>query len=226
MKGTLIIAILLLSAIGSLIAIDAVAIISASKGRVELIRNNKPIKFKAGDIVFNNDQIKTGGESFAAVKYLDGSSTLKVFSNSVVRINAAVVGNNMNKNVTISKGGANSSVTRGRGTYTVQTPTTVASVKGTDFLTKIIEEYLTKIVVTDGVVLVKNIVTNREAEVKAGFTATSDDQGTLEVAESSEEDLTEAERLKMEAQNDTQPRSMRIQFTDELGNIKYIEIRF
>ncbi len=225
MKKTLIIAVLLLNALGMLLANEAVAIISATRGRVELTRNNKPIRFKAGDMIFNNDQIKTAGESFAAVKYLDGSSTLKIFSNSVVRINAAVVGNNMNKNTTISMGSANSSVTRRGGTYTVQTPTTVASVKGTDFLTKLID-YLTLIIVNEGEVVVKNTITNREMEVKAGYTAKSDDQGLLSVEESSDEDLTEAERLEIEAQTQTQPRSMRIQFTDELGNIKYIEIRF
>jgi len=226
MKRMIIITILFLSALGGLLANDAVAIISASRGRVELVRNNQPVKFKAGDMVFNNDQIKTGGESFAAVRYLDGSSTLKLFSNTIVRINAVVVGNLMNKNTTLSRGSVNSSVTRGGGTFTVQTPTTVAAVKGTDFLTKIIEDYLTLIIVTDGVVLVKNTITNREAEVKAGFTAKSDDQGTLEVAESSVDDLTEAERLELEAQTETQPRSMRIQFIDELGNVKYIEVRF
>ncbi len=176
-------------------------------------------------MVFNNDQIKTAGESFAAVKYLDGSSTLKIFSNSVVRINAAVVGNNMNKNTTVSQGSANSSVTRGGGTYTVQTPTTVASVKGTDFLTKLID-YQTLIIVTEGEVVVKNTITNRVVDVNAGYTAKSDDQGLLSVEESSDEDLTEAERLEIEAQTRTRPRSMRIQFMDELGNIKYIDVRF
>ncbi|MBM4404351.1 MAG: FecR domain-containing protein [Candidatus Cloacimonetes bacterium] len=226
MNRILIIAILLLGILGALPATEAVAIISASKGKVELVRNNKPVRFKTGDMVFNNDQIKTGGESFAAVKYLDGSSTVKIFSNSVVRINAAVVGNNMNKNTTVSRGSANSSVRSGGGSYTVQTPTTVASVKGTDFLTKIIDDYLTLIIVTDGVVLVKNTVTNREAEVPSGRTAKSDDQGSLDVVESSDDDLSEAERLEMESQRETQPRSMRIQFTDELGNIKYVEVRF
>ena len=63
----------------NLLAVESVAIISASKGKVDLRRAAKVIKHKTGDFLQNNDEICTGGESFAAYKYIDGSATVKVF---------------------------------------------------------------------------------------------------------------------------------------------------
>jgi hypothetical protein len=67
----------------ALLADSAVAFLAANRGRVELARNNRNLRFRAGEMLQNNDHIKTGNESYAAYKYVDGSSQVRVFANSM-----------------------------------------------------------------------------------------------------------------------------------------------
>lgn len=72
-------------------ALDAagVALMTAAKGKVNLRRGGKNISFKVGDSLNDFDEIRTRSNSFAAYKYIDDSSTIKVFSNSYVVVNAS-----------------------------------------------------------------------------------------------------------------------------------------
>ena len=84
MKKIFLFAIILILTV-NLLAVESVAIISASKGKVDLRRAAKVIKHKTGDFLQNNDEIRTGGESFAAYKYIDGSATVKAVSYTHLR---------------------------------------------------------------------------------------------------------------------------------------------
>lgn len=223
MKKIIIITILLLVSLALLNA-SAVALISASKGKVELKRAAKAIKFKTGDMLQNNDELRTGGESFAAYKYIDGATTIKVFANSYVQISAQKSGSTMSKNAKVTTGSIYAKVTSNKGTMTVQTPTSVASVKGTGFMTKVNEFGESMFVVIEGVVDVTVPDTKEEQAVEAGFTAEVDRDGNLEVRESTEEDLSELERAEIESARTSEPNRMTIPVVDENGNIRYIEI--
>jgi len=225
MKRYALILILLCLSLG-LFAVEAVALLSASKGKVDLSRDAKSIKFKAGDMLRNNDELRTGGESFAAYKYVDGSSTIKVFSNSVVRITANKSGKNLSKKVVIDKGSIFTDVKPKTGPFMVQTPTTVASVKGTGFLTKLTEDGMSKFVVTDGEVELRILDSDDVKSVPAGNTAIVDKEGNYEIRVSSAEDTSSIEKEEIESSKTSEPKLIRIPVLDASGRTKYIEIRY
>lgn len=225
MKKYAIILILLCLSLG-LFAVEAIALLSASKGKVDLSRDAKSIKFKAGDMLRNNDELRTGGESFAAYKYVDGSSTIKVFSNSVVRITANKSGKSLSKKVVIDKGSIFTDVKPKSGAFMVQTPTTVASVKGTGFLTKITEDGISKFVVTDGEVELKILDSDDVKSVPAGNTAIIDAEGNFEIRVSSAEDTSSIEKAEIESSQSSEPKLIRIPVLDASGRTKYIEIKY
>lgn len=223
---TYIIVLLLFSLTCSVFAAESVALLSASKGKVDLSRDAKSIKFKAGDMLRNNDELRTGGESFAAYKYVDGSSTIKVFSNSVVRITANKSGKSLSKKVVIDKGSIFTDVKPKSGAFMVQTPTTVASVKGTGFLTKITEDGISKFVVTDGEVELKILDSDDVKSVPAGNTAIIDAEGNFEIRVSSAEDTSSIEKAEIESSQSSEPKLIRIPVLDASGRTKYIEIKY
>lgn len=214
----------LLSLAFSIFATNEVALLSAAKGKVELSRTGKLLRFKTGDLLRSNDELRTGGESFAAYKYIDGSSTVKVFSNSVVRLQASSSGKKMVKQVVLSKGSVFSKVKPQSGTFMVQTPTTVASVKGTGFLSKMTIDKQSMFVVTDGEVMLKILDNNEQKSVTAGKTAIVEADGRFVIRLSTPEDLSEIEQAEIESSRELDNKTMRIPVLDPSGKLKYIEI--
>lgn len=226
MKKLIILAILSIMAI-SLLNANAVGLLTASKGKVSLTRSAKQISFKIGDTINDKDEIRTGAESFASYKYVDGVSSIKVFSNSYVVVTASKSGKNMNKTATVRSGSVYTKVTPGsKGTMKVSTPTTVASVKGTEVFTAVsIDEEATYIVVK-GTVGVTIPETGEEQDVGAGQTAFIDKDLNMEVRETTEEDLAKLDDAEKQAIAESQPKRIRIQLADEQGQIRYIEITY
>lgn len=210
----------------TLMAADSVALLSASKGKVDISRDAKAIKFKNGELLKNNDELRTGGESFAAYKYIDGSSTIKVFSNSLVRITANRSGKTLSKKVVVDKGSVFTSVKPKTGAFMVQTPTTVASVKGTGFLTKLTDKGESMFIVTDGEVEIKIMNQDEVKSVPAGKTAVIDEAGNYEIRESTPEDTSAIEEAEIESTQKNEPKLIRIPVVDEAGKTKYIEITY
>ncbi|HQQ67599.1 MAG TPA: hypothetical protein PLX77_02100, partial [Candidatus Cloacimonadota bacterium] len=103
MKKQLILIVILMLVV-CLLGADAIAMLSANKGKVTLVRDKSQIKFQKGQLLMDNDVIRTGEESFAAYKYVDASSSVKMFSNSVATISATKDGKGLSKKVTVSKG--------------------------------------------------------------------------------------------------------------------------
>jgi len=225
MKKLLILAFVLALTL-ALSAANTVALLSTAKGKVDLTRAAKAIKFKTGDLLQHNDIIRTGGESFSAFKYVDGSSTVKVFSNSVAHVLANSSGKSLVKKVEIKKGSVFSKVKPKSGTFMVQTPTTVASVKGTAFLTKLTEAKQSMFVVTEGEVLLKILDDNEAKNVPAGKTAIVEADGRYIIRLSTPEDLSEIEQAEIEASRARENKTMRIPFFDPSGRLRYIEITY
>jgi len=222
----LILVTVLLSLFCLVFAADAVALLSATKGRVNLERASKDIKFKSGELLENKDLLRTGAESFAAYKYVDGSSTIKVFSNSVVTVQATAGKGTLAKQVNVNKGSVLAQVKSGTGAFSVQTPTTVASVKGTEFFTKVDELGNSMFVVNEGEVEVKVLSTDETTSVPAGRTATVSPDGDVDVRDTTDEDTSEVEKAETESSQTTPVQQMRIPVLDSSGRTRYIEITF
>lgn len=225
MKKSIVITLLLLLGL-SMLSASAVGLFTNSKGKVTLTRNNRSIKFKNGDMIYNQDEIRTGKDSFASYKYVDGASTVKIFANSYVLVSATQSGKSQNKKAQVNSGSVHTKVTPGRGgNMAVETPTTVASVKGTEFMT-LVGKASSTFIVKEGVVNLLIKATNQSADVKAGETAHVDEDLNLEIRTSTDEELGLIEHQESSAAQDYVPRTITVQVADDQGRIKYIEITY
>lgn len=217
---------LLTTVLLSFLSADAIALLIANKGKVSLDRAAAKIKFQKGELLMNNDVLRTGEESFAAYKYVDASATIKMFSNSVATLNAGKDGKTLSKTVTVSKGNVLSNVKKGSGLFRINTPTTVASVKGTEFLTKVEEGGATTFIVSDGEVEVRVLATEEVARVGKGKTAIIGVLGNIHLRDSNPEDLSQVEQAELESMRESTEHIILIPVMNENGDLKYIEITY
>jgi hypothetical protein len=223
----IVIAILFLISISMIFAAEPVAYLIQGKGKIQITRDQKIIKFKNGELLYNNDEIKTGTASFAAIKYVDGAAAVKIFPNSVMKVSAVKYNKELSKNSIMNSGNVYSKINnRIKGKYQVETPTTVASVKGTGFITRIDSQKRTHIIVLEGEVLVQNKISGKSVTVTAGHTAVSGEDGEIEVTETAEGTISDQDMTEIEETNQESQKTIRVQVTDDNGDIKYIDISY
>jgi hypothetical protein len=223
----LIIILFILVTCALLFSAEPIAYLIKSKGSVQIYRDHKPIKFKNGELLYNNDEIITADKAYAAIKYVDGAATVKIFPNSVIDLTAVKQEKQLNKSSYDQVGSLYSKISNKiKGMYKTETPNTVASVKGTGFVTRYNADKKTYIIVTEGEVLVQNKNSGKTVTVSQGFTAVSDDDGEITIGETAEGEISEEEMTEIESVNLESQKTMRFQITDENGNIKYIDITY
>lgn len=226
MKKIILIAIFMIM-ICLLMAAEPIAYLIQSKGNVQLLRDRKSVRFKNGELLFNNDEIKTAKESFAAVKYNDGGAAVRVFPNSVMRVTAVRYDKQQNKNTLLNSGSLYSKISsRIKGSYQVETPNTVASVKGTGYIVRYGADKITYVIVLEGEVLVQNKESGKTIVVGAGNTATSEPNGNIEVNPTGDGEITDNEMSEIDATNQDVPKTLKVPTINPDGTIKYIEISY
>lgn len=217
---------IILSLATLLMAADAVAVLAASKGKVSLERGKRDIKYKKGELLESQDILRTKAESFAAYKFIDASALIKLFSHSVVTIDATQMDGKLSKKVNIEHGSVLASVKSGSGAFAVHTPSTVASVKGTEFMTRVDYAGNSTFIVTEGEVELQIKSTGETLSVAKGQTATIDPQNVSLLRETSPDDISTLELIELEANQTSEPTTIRIPVRDAAGNTKYIEISY
>jgi len=222
MKYTFLIILLCLSVL--LMAADPVAVCMKVKGKVTVLRAGKSANLAQGDMLYHNDELTSGDEAYAAVKFVDGSALLKLFPNSNLRIQATVENGELNKRPYVQQGDVYSRVMRRAGVYEVETPTTVASVKGTDFLVSVDADGYTELFTMSGVVNFRNKHDGKHNDVGAGKHASSAGEGDIEVGEFKNSDLDEDTRKLIEEEG--MNRELRVELQNPQGEKHNIIIEF
>ena len=171
-------------------ALEPIAVMIKSKGDITLIRDSKEQKITSGTALYNNDVLKSSKNSYAAIRFSDASSLVKLFPNSHITISAKKDKKKYNKNIVLKVGNVWSKVTKKTGKYVVETPTTVVSVKGTEFLVDFNDKKkITNIMTFRGVVLTKNKFDKFIKEVHPGEKTTSSGKGVMIVKKFNEKEL-------------------------------------
>ena len=132
MKNLLVI---ILSAVTVISASSKVAIAIKIKGDVSIIHKglNTAQALKPGSPLSDQDKIRTGKNGFVAIMYLDDKTVLKMLGNSDMTILGQRSGVKINKSIDIKYGKIAAAVTPQKGKeFMIATPTSVASVKGTE----------------------------------------------------------------------------------------------
>jgi hypothetical protein len=114
---------------------DVIAFFGEVKGDVTVTRANpgKTEDAKIGMFLFPGDGIKTGSESYTSIIFQDDGSRVKLDPNTTLTLEATRQQKRLSKKMRLGAGKMWAKVSKKRGTdFEVTTPTSVASVKGTN----------------------------------------------------------------------------------------------
>ena len=202
-----------------------VAIAIKTKGDVSVIYKglNSAQVLKPGSPLSHQDKIKTGKNGFIALMYLDDKTVVKMLGNSDLTIMGDRSGNKINKSLDIKYGRIAANVKPQKGKeFRISTPTSVASVKGTEFASQSDPSSGDSFTLIEGYIQVTNSITGEATQVQEGETAISTPDGSLDVAETTSDDLDGFEEASMEIPT----QELRFEVEDENGHIKEILIKF
>jgi hypothetical protein len=134
-KTSIVLAFLMAFAVASMAA-ETIAIVLKVKGKVTVQRGDKAssLQPKRGLRLQHGDELVTGPKSYAAIRFSDDASLVRIRSNSTCRIQGKKEKNEIIKNVYLEAGTIFARVTQQKGKFEISTPTSVASVKGTEWI--------------------------------------------------------------------------------------------
>ena len=116
---------------------ETLGLVTKTKGKVEYQKfSDKKFttKIYKGLGLYGDDRIRTGDNGFSIYRYLDDASSIKILKNSDIRIEGRIKSRSIIKNVEINNGVLNFNIDNQADEYfTIVTPTSVATVKGTEF---------------------------------------------------------------------------------------------
>ena len=124
--------------INTTLSAKGIAVIKKAKGKVSLYKDNKISQKKPGRGTRLNagDKIVTDKKGYAAIIFYDDKSQLRIRSNSTCTIKTRKDKKETIKKVFLEVGTIFARITKQNSKFEVETPTSVASVKGTELVTK------------------------------------------------------------------------------------------
>ena len=184
MKRNLLISIAILAITSAAMGQDKVALATKVTGQVTLTKaTNQPQPLKRNTVLSTGDQIKTGSDGVAVLMFIDDRTILRVQRNSQLSLQGERLTASINKQIVMEFGKLKAEVAEQRqGSFLISTPTSVASVKGTDFWATsdpVIGDIFLGIT---GLIEVTNLISNEVIEVGGGQVGTSTPEGETVVA--------------------------------------------
>lgn len=162
-----------------------IAVATKVKGLVELMPSGEKLftKLKAGTILADGDKIRTGTSGFAAIIFIDDKSTLKLKGNSEAVITGQRTAAGISKKINMDSGTIRATIKKQNTSFVIQTPTSVASVKGTDFWLLTDPDKGDQVIGLEGIVGLKNIETGQDVDVVKGMSGISTPDGDIGIEE-------------------------------------------
>ncbi|MDI6807684.1 MAG: FecR family protein [Candidatus Eisenbacteria bacterium] len=200
----------------------AIALVMKATGNVKLKRANPGEWFvpKKGEILDGGDLLRTGEDGFAAVLFQDDKSLVKISSNTELVVNGERQGKAVSKRLWVGAGDLWAKVTKTEGTrFEVETPTSVASVKGSEFYEEVAENGFSSLICIEGEMEFSNDYGS--VTVKPGMIATStgnEAPGLRPVVQGETPGFGAEEGAVTEEE-------IRIEYKDSQGNIKELIIK-
>ena len=236
---------------------ETLGLVTKTKGKVEYQKFSDK-KFSdniyKGLGLYGDDRIRTGDNGFSIYRYLDDASSIKILKNSDIRIEGRIKSRSIVKNVEITNGVLNFNIDNQLDEYfTIVTPTSVATVKGTEFWLICNGPEGDKFFGVEGEVEIKNIESGRVVMLTEDTQVLSTSNGSISSQNMSTQEIEQIEDLEQENGNyddididtgfDDNPSNqdsntddsnvssdsdniIRIQLEDPLGNTKEIIIKY
>ena len=172
---------------------NKIAVTTKVKGLVEIMPVGKDSfsNLKPGTILADGDKVRTGTSGFTAIIFIDDKSTLKLKENSEAIISGQRSARSISKKINMDAGTLRATVNKQNSNFVIQTPTSVASVKGTDFwmITDPVEGDI--VIGLDGVITLTNNETGAEVDVTQGTSGTSTSDGNVGIEETEQSSIPE-----------------------------------
>ena len=164
---------------------NKIAVATKVKGPVEIMPIGKKgfSDLEPGTILSDGDKIRTGPSGFTAIIFIDDKSTLKVKDNSEGVITGKRTAASISKKINMDEGTIRATVKKQNTDFVIQTPTSVASVKGTDFWLVSDPETGDQIIGIEGIVGLVNNETGQEIDVSEGMSGLSTPDGNVGLTE-------------------------------------------
>ena len=202
---------------------NKIAVITKVKGLVETmpVGNDVFSNLKPGTILSDGDKIRTGSSGFAAIIFIDDKSTLKLKENSEAVITGQRSAKSIAKKINMDVGTVRATVNKQNSDFVIQTPTSVASVKGTDFwmITDPVDGDV--VIGLDGIVNLTNTETGAEVDVTEGMSGSSTPDGDIGIDETEESSIPEDP-----TDDDSQQSEIKIYFEGPNGEQKVMIIEY
>lgn len=182
------------------------------------------IKANKGTPLFTKDHMRTGKKSVAIVKFSD-NSFLRVLENSELILLGEKTSRKTFNNIKILKGFFGFDIIKQQNEqYTFESPTSVASIRGTRGLFSHQNE-LDILIVLDGVVNVKNLISGQETDIKEGEICFSYADGKLETRKATDDEIKSTED-SMQLGDVQKEKELKLDLKDREGNTKELKLKF
>ena len=167
----------------------------------------------------DGDHIQTGEDGFGAIVYLDDKSMIKIKENTNFDVMGTKSQGQISKRLKINNGTVKASIQKGKeGGFVIETPTSVATVKGTEFWMVTSSEG-DQVFGLEGTVELKNIISGEIKMVGVDETGTSLQTGEINV--------TTTDPSKVPTEDEKQEiNEFEIQFEGPDGDQKTMKIRY
>lgn len=159
MKQILIYTILLLSSGGLFAQNKALALVVQIKGKSEIVRGGKTIPAKVNELIQKGDLLRTHKDASVSVQLSSGAMFKMAADTEVMLADLVRDNSGFRVKLDVRRGSLANKIDQmgGKDNYTVQAPTAVAGVRGTEFLVEINEAVnQATVLVNDGSVAVQD----------------------------------------------------------------------
>lgn len=197
-----------------------IAIVFQTKGtaKIKKAESDKFESLKKAVHINSGDMIKTGDDGSVALIFTDDKSLLRIRPNTEAVIQGKRDMTSVSKRINMEIGALWVNIKEGKGEFKVATPTSVASVKGTEFWALVDKVGDTDLICLDGLIELYNTISTRAVNVSKDYTGRSTRTGELTVERTKSEAIPEID--------ETEKRELEIEFEDEHGNKKTLKIKF
>lgn len=212
----LLMALLLLAGVAHAATESIALVVKATGEAVRVAANQSEEPLKTGMRLNDGDRLRTGADGRAVLIFTDDKSQLKLVPDTRIVLKGTRQGRAINKEVEMDLGTLWTRVSKGNTGMRIATPTSVASVKGTAWWTRVGEDGKTEVITEEGIVNLLSKDSGEDVDVGLGQTGTSDSNGA-DVEDTEDGDLEGLERgtlktILIPLEEDGQPRTLTIEY--------------
>lgn len=162
---------------------DRIALATKVSGQVSLIDLAElTAPLKRGTVLEDGMIVETGTDGLAVIMFIDDKSILRIHKNTILTVGGERSATAISKNITIEIGKVRAQVAeQRRGEFVIATPTSVASVKGTDFWVTTDPVLGDIFLGVEGLIEILNLISGNIIEVGGGQVGTSGTDGSTSV---------------------------------------------